>query len=176
MRQDIISFRGIAFPSNPAMLEVHNERTVRKLCLPLLGETIQNLGTGAQRITGSGIFSGTGAYGDYMHLHREYARGGDGWLLLPGFYPVRALFARLQAKALPGNEIAYEFSFIQTQEPVPGRAGPDTYIIKKGETLWEVSARLGVPIHALMSWNPQYASPFDPVEGEEVKIACDGWA
>lgn len=169
MRQNVITFRDFTFPFNPSELRLQSERAVQKIYLPLCGETVRDLGAGAQKITGSGSFSGDDAAENYINLQNEYLRGGEGMLLLPGFCPMNAVFSSLKASAASG-EIGYEFSFVQENASMPDDEKDGFYTIKSGESLWDASAKLNIPMNALAACNPQYASPFAVSEGERVKL------
>lgn len=171
MKQGAMCFRNYSFPSNPHTIEIFDSRMVKKVLLPLLGETAQDLGKGVQVIKGSGVFTGEGAYGCYLDLQKEYEKGGTGMLLISGFQPVCAVFSSLRLTAPPEPDAAeYTFEFVQKQTQVLRERAPEDYYIGEGESLWDVAARFGISIDKIMEYNPKYADPFAPAPGERVRL------
>lgn len=168
-RQNVITFRDFALPFNPAELKIENERRLQRFFLPLRGEAVRDLGAGAQKISGKGTFSGESAEENYIKLQTEYSRAGEGVLLLPGFCPVKAVFSSLAARAY-GKDVMYEFVFVQTGADEPTFENNGFYVLGQGESLWDVSAKLKIPLGELMRCNLQYDSPFAPMPGERVKL------
>lgn len=168
-RQNVVTFRGLMFPFNPSELKLEDARRVRRDFLPEAGETVRDLGEGARRISGSGTFFGENAAENYIKLQREYSRGGEGELLLPGFCPMKAVFFALRARAA-GRDVMYEFEFVRTDAAKPACEKAGYYMLGEGESLWDVSAKLEIPLCELTACNPQYASPFAPTAGERVRL------
>jgi hypothetical protein len=48
----------------------------------------------------------------------------------------------------------------------------DTYTLQKGETLWDVAARYGQPMHAVLNFNHErgWDDPDDPDPGDAVRV------
>ena len=171
MKQGAMRFRNYIFPSNPHTIEISDSRTLKKFSLPLLGETVQDLGKSVQRMKGSGTFIGNNAYADYLELQKEYEKGGTGILSVPGFQPVCAVFSSLWLTAPPEPDTAeYVFEFIQKHTQVLREHPPEDYCMGAGESLWDVAAKFGISIDRLMEYNAQYPDPFSPLAGERVRL------
>lgn len=171
MKQGAMRFRGYSFPSNPYTVELAGNREVKRITLPLLGETVQDFGRGVQTIKGRGVFAGAGAYDSYLELQKEFERGGTGTLLVPGFRPICAVFSALRLTAPPEPDTAeYEFEFVQKQTQVLKKRATEEYRMGEGESLWNVAVKFGVSIDRLMELNPRYPDPFAPKQGEGVKL------
>ncbi len=171
MKQGTMRFRNYIFPSNPHTIEISDSRTLKKISLPLLGETVQDLGKSVQRMKGSGTFIGNNAYADYLELQKEYEKGGTGILSVPGFQPICAVFSSLRLTAPPEPDTAeYAFEFIQKHTQVLREHVPEDYCMGAGESLWDVAAKFGISIDRLMEYNAQYPDPFSPLAGERVRL------
>ncbi len=108
-----ISFKGVNWPRNP---ETYHHSYVREPVYEKnsAGKTVfTGMGPEKLKITGTGVFSGSGAYGNFQVLLNLFQQSGAGALYHPVWGTVQAYFTELEMTQEPKeNYVAYRFAFL----------------------------------------------------------------
>ncbi len=107
-----MQFKNFVWPCNPAKLEITSCRNLKIFQLPYNGEAVQDLGRAGRRITGSGVFYGSGALSSCHTLEGLLHGGAPGLLTLPGEAAFTAHFCSFsyRREATP-DYFSYTFEF-----------------------------------------------------------------
>ena len=154
---------------------------------------LQDLGCSYRVLRGEGVFAGEGAYQQFQKLAEVFRDSGPGLLVHPVWQAERAWFVSLTVKEEPlPDYVRYSFAFWEdwsgydgglTEVDVgnsqtsgggtAGSAGREysaVYTVKKGDTLWGIAGRYGVPLTTLIAANPQIKNPNLIYPGDRVNI------
>jgi Predicted glycosyl hydrolase len=158
-----MSYKSYVWPMNPETLRVEYARNLREVRLPFSGSILQDLGSGARVVTGSGRFTGSGCLEEFARLEALFAQDGSGALQLPGAQSFSAAFASLKmtGEARP-DSVAYEFVFLEdggSDAVTGGSVSGGVYVCAGGETLWAVANRYGTTVDRLRALNPMIQWP-----------------
>ena len=153
---------------------------------------LQDLGRSNRIMKGEGEFVGEGAYGQFGQLANTFYMEGPGLLVHPLWQASNAYFVSLKLEQAPRPDyVRYSFAFWegnglcsglavrQTDSgaesggtPAAGSAGSQAVYHRggKGETLWALAGRYGLPVAELVALNPQIKNPNLIRVGEEVRV------
>lgn len=155
-----IKFKNYTWPHNPTTFQMgYQKRIISHEYPDIDGAEVEELGSGARLITGSGAFFGKNAYRDFAMLVRLYYEKTPGILVHPKWSPMVVRFTKLQAKEEPlPDYVEYEFEFIEHKniniKTAPKATTPSSgsnannkntsqkkYKVLKGDTLWDISKK-----------------------------------
>lgn len=191
MRLTPMRFKEYTWPHNPETYSVEFRRRVAALKIPFGGYCLQDLGEVCRILKGQGTFAGSDAYQQFQSLAAVFYQEGSGLLVHPVWQTANAYFVSLKLEEQPlPDYVRYSFEFWEdrgkfdgklTEIPAPSPNRPDnsaaehpasanTYIVRKGDTLWGIAKRYGVALTALISANPQIKNPNLIYPGNEVRI------
>lgn len=167
-----MSFGSCVWPCNPETIKVEYARGMAQFFYPGGTATVQDTGTAPRKVTGSGKFTGNGCLEEFGRLSKAFSAGGCAMLSIPGMDPFPAMFVSLSMKGVPRpNCVEYEFVFLEDVSSSGTASGAhEEYVCKGGESLWEIAARYGTDVDALLAANPQIEWPNALEEGEKVTI------
>lgn len=153
---------------------------------------MENLGRGYRVLRGEGCFAGKGAYEQFRRLAEVFQDNRPGLLVHPVWRTEKAWFVSLTVKEEPlPDYVRYSFEFWEdwdgfhtglTEVKAPGTSGGGSgagttvpegtslYLVRKGDTLWGIAKRYGVPLTALIAANPQIKNPNLIYPGDRVRI------
>ena len=170
-------YKDFIWPHNPRTFHVLWQRRVAVLDAPGGRFHVQELGKTCRILRGEGEFCGETAYEDFERLVRTFRQDGAGTLVHPIWHSDAMYFTRLELTQEPRQDyVAYAFEFTETrglgrviQRPHP-ESGEEFYRVQAGDTLWSISAQLGVTVETLLQKNPQIANPNVLSAGQEVRL------
>jgi spore coat assembly protein SafA len=161
--------------------------------VPYGGCVMQDLGNTCRVLRGEGVFSGPGAYGEFLRLAEVFREEGAGLLVHPVWQAERAWFVSLTVEEEPlPDYVRYRFEFWEdwngsgtaltevsvvenedTEMPVSvGKSGDNgTYIVKSGDTMWGIANRCHVGLAELIAANPQIRNPNLIYPGDVIRIS-----
>ena len=176
-----IVYKDFIFPNNPATTSYKIDRSYVKHKYPeLSGAELEDLGSNACIITGSGEFFGQDAYTHWNRLLKEYKKGGIGNVSHPIFTDItRGLMVSLSADIEPTPQyVKYSFEIVADTEPsiseclgkyisvlsssVPasdassggsnGNGSEFVHVVVSGECLSVICARYAKKYNTKISW------------------------
>lgn len=177
MKLSSMSYKGFVWPHNPRTCTVTTEKTVTSTKLPGGRWHTGELGLSGRKISGSGEFTGEGAYVRFNELYQVFCQEGEGLLYHPVLGAVTAHFSSLTMDQEPSaNYVAYSFEFIergQTAEveviqPTPGETKYHT--VGLGESFWTVCTLYDLDALALALLNPSMSNPVDVTQGDILRV------
>ena len=185
-------YKTYTWPHNPETYTVEYRREVAAHKVPLRGWRLQDMGRVHRVLRGEGCFSGAGAYEEFQNLAEGFFQDGPGMLVHPVWRTVNAYFVELELLEEPlPDYVRYSFAFWEdggasgglTEIPAETGSGVDggntasagtgdrrSYTVRKGDTLWGIAGRYGVPLTALISANPQIKNPNLIYPGDRVVL------
>lgn len=165
-----MSYGGFVWPGNPETVKVERAHGTAELKIPGSVSAVQENGTAARRVSGSGRFSGAGCGDVFSQLCAVFDAGGSAMLRLPGMEPFPAAFASLAMTGGPKPEsVGYEFVFLEDAS-AENASEAQTYVCAGDETLWDVANRYGTDVDTLLAANPGIEWPNALEEGREVAV------
>jgi hypothetical protein len=167
-----MSFGSCVWPCNPTTIKVEYQRGTAQFFYPGGTAAVQETGTAPRKVTGSGRFTGGGCLAEFGRLSKAFSSGGRAKLSIPGMEPFSAMFVSLAMKGVPRPDcVEYEFVFLEDVSSSDTVSGVrEEYACKGGESLWEIAARYGTSVDALIPANPQIEWLNALEEGERVAI------
>lgn len=172
MKHAPMRFCGYEFDHNPKNIEITDARNVRELPLANGTSRLQDIGRAAKTVTGLLELCGDGCAKQYKELLSLLLQGKSGLLSIAGYDPFPARFVSLEMTQPPADAfISCRFLF-QEELPEQQESNPagGFYIMKQGETLWDVAYRFCVPVTKLLQGNPWIKRPDGLHAGEKVAL------
>ena len=182
-------FKNFVWPHNPRVYSITYERQLALHKIPFGRHYLQSLGQSRRVLKGEGEFVGEGAYDTFKALATVFYEETPGTLVHPVWVTTTAWFAGLELRQEPRRDyVAYSFEFwevvpdgnttaLTTVAVNSGGTAADTaaareewYTVVKGDTLWGLSLRYGVPLSQIISLNPDIRNPNLIYVGQRVRI------
>ena len=192
MRLMPMRFKDYTWPHNPEVYAVERRRRMAVHPVPYGGCVVQDLGGTYRVLRGEGVFSGPGAYGEFLRLTEVFREEGAGLLVHPVWQVERAWFVSLTVEEEPlPDYVRYRFEFWEdgngygtalaevtvvededaetaVSESVSGEK--ETYIVRSGDTMWGIADKYNVSLAALIAVNPQIRNPNLIYPGDKVVL------
>ena len=193
-------FKTFVWPHNPRVYSITMERKIAVHKIPFGQHCLQSLGMTRRVMKGEGEFAGEGAYDTFRALGNLFYEETPGVLVHPLWMTTTAWFAALELRQAPRRDyVAYSFEFWEvlpdsgtTALTVVAASSGDVadsgtaggaaasgssaaaqgewYTVVKGDTLWGLSRRYGVPLGQIMALNPDIRNPNLIYVGQRVRI------
>ena len=184
-------FKNFVWPHNPRVYSITYERKLAVHKIPFGRHYLQSLGQTRRVLKGEGEFVGEGAYDTFKALASIFYEETPGTLVHPVWMTTTAWFAGLELRQEPRRDyVAYSFEFwevlsnnsttgLASVEVNSGETAADSgtaaaqgewHTVVKGDTLWELSKRYGVPLSQIISLNPDIRNPNLIYVGQRVRI------
>lgn len=182
-------FKNFVWPHNPRTYTILFDRKIAVHKIPFGRHYLQSLGQNRRVLRGTGEFVGEGAYDKFKELASVFYEETPGVLIHPVWMTTTAWFAALELRQEPrADYAAYSFEFWEvagggdtglTAGGTGGGAaggsgnssgGENWYTVEKGDTLWGISQRYGVPLATLIALNPQIKNPNLIFAGQKVRV------
>ena len=185
-------FKSFVWPHNPRVYSITYERKIAVHKIPFGRHYLQSLGQTRRVLKGEGEFVGKGAYDKFKELATVFYEETPGTLVHPVWMTTMAWFAGLELRQEPRRDyVAYSFEFWEvlpdndTTEltavtvnsvgapavsAAVGAAQEEWYTVVKGDTLWGLSMRYGVPLSRIIDLNPDIRNPNLIYVGQRVRI------
>lgn len=163
-------FKGVEWHHNPAEISFECDKQVNELKSPNGGAYIQNMERKNMVVRGKGQLFGEDCLEQFDRLFRLFRQGGSGVLAIDRIEPIFAVFESLKISGKPKPDVLeYEFVFREIMEKKQENK-QTVYVIKEGESLWDVSYITGIKIDTLVRMNPEIKRPDEVSVGFEVKL------
>ena len=163
-------FKGVEWHHNPREISFTCEQSVNELGAPFGKAYIQNTGRKNTVIRGEGELYGDDCAEQFARLLKLFKEGGAGILAIPKLGAVYAVFENLKLKGYPKPDVlTYSFVFREVMEKAADNF-PKTCQAAAGDTLWDISYRIGKPIDRLIALNPWVKRPDEHLGGMEVSL------
>ncbi len=167
-------FKDFIWPNNPHTCSVTRQRQVVAYQYPGGGFSLEDMGQNRRVMSGAGEFYGEGAYKNMMDLLAAYEKEGAGRLFHPVIKLEQAVFSCLELTQEPrDNYVAYRFEFLEecgTGKTVTGSREAKSYVVRGGETLWDVAALYDRDVQTLMALNGWIRNPNVLAPGKQVVL------
>ena len=194
MRLTPMRYKEFTWPHNPEIYTVEYRRQMAAHKVPFGRCVLQDLGYTYRVLKGEGVFTGDDAYRQFQELTAVFQESGPGLLVHPVWQAERAYFVELKVTEEPlPDYVRYSFTFWEDWNGYSGgltasddggalsgtasktasgteSAAAETYTVRKGDTLWGIARRYGVPLTALIAANPQIKNPNLIYPGNRVNI------
>ncbi|MEG1633337.1 MAG: LysM peptidoglycan-binding domain-containing protein [Oscillospiraceae bacterium] len=181
-------YKNYVWPHNPRVYEISFRREVVAHKVPFGMYALQSLGRENRVLRGEGEFCGPGAYAEFKRLATVFCEDSPGILTHPVWQSGRAYFVSLSLRQEPTeNFVAYSFEFwecfdgsadgltrIDRAPAAATRRGADAavwHIVAAGDTLWDLAAKNGMTLKALIALNPQVKNPNLIRAGDKIRTA-----
>ncbi len=181
-------FKNFVWPYNPRVYSITFERKLAVHKVPFGRHKIQSLGQTRRVLKGEGEFVGEGAYDTFKALASVFYEETPGVLVHPVWMTTTAWFAGLELRQRPRRDyVAYSFEFwevidgtgdtklavraagVSDKSSGDGQAGEWCTVVR-GDTLWGLSQRYGVPLRQIIALNPGIRNPNLIYPGQKVRI------
>lgn len=157
-----MQYKTFKWPFNPENCNIaYAKRTISHMYPEINGGEYEELGAEPRIISGSGEFFGKYAYSNFKKLLALFYEKTTGKLIHPTWGAINVKFTKFNSEEKPlKNYVAYTFEFIETmninviEDPnkktsssksssssSSGTVGNKAYIIKSGDTLWDISKK-----------------------------------
>ena len=188
-------FKNFVWPHNPRVYSITYERKIAVHKIPFGRHYLQSLGQTRRVLKGEGEFAGERAYDTFKALASVFYEETPGVLVHPVWMTTTAWFAALELRQAPRRDyVAYSFEFWEVMSdggatgltavaansgsaPAGGAstggsatAREEWYTVVKGDTLWGLSSRYGVPLDQIIALNPDIRNPNLIFVGQKVRI------
>ena len=188
-------FKNFVWPHNPRVYSITYERKIAVHKIPFGRHYLQSLGQTRRVLKGEGEFVGKGAYDKFKELATVFYEETPGTLVHPVWMTTTAWFVGLELRQEPRRDyVAYSFEFwevisdgtTELTSVAVGSGGTaadgsaasggsaatqgEWYTVVKGDTLWELSKRYGVPLSQIIDLNPDIRNPNLIYVGQRVRI------
>ncbi len=183
-------YKDYTWPHNPTVYEIHYEHSVKSHKLPLGSYALQSMGLKNRVLSGTGEFSGKGAYDEFRKLASVFYDETPGTLVHPVWQTARAYFVALSLLQEPCEDyVRYSFEFwecaddeyealirqqsSQSDTPRPQvniSAQELSYTVRSGDTLWRIANNYGLSTAELLVLNPQIKNPNLIHAGDIIKL------
>lgn len=184
-------FKNFVWPHNPRVYSISYERKIAAHKIPFGRHYLQSLGQTRRVLKGEGEFVGEEAYDTFKALANVFYEETPGVLVHPVWMTATAWFAGLELRQEPRRDyVAYSFEFWEVmsdgyttgltsvtvgsgENTAGGGAAADQgewHTVVKGDTLWGLSRRYGVPLSQLIDLNPDIRNPNLIYVGQRVRI------
>ena len=191
MRLAPMRFKEYTWPHNPRVCTVEHRRRMAVHPVPFGRCVVQDLGGAYRVLRGQGEFVGEGAYEEFRRLEAVFRQEGPGLLVHPVWPAEQAFFVELTAEEEPlPDYVRYRFAFWEDWEGYSGALtenddggtapwqgggtaageGARVHVVKKGDTLWGIGKRYGVPLAQLLAANPKIKDPNRIYPGDRVVV------
>ncbi len=177
MKLSSMSYKGYVWPHNPRSCTVTTEKSVTTSKLPGGRWHTGEYGLSGRKISGSGEFSGEGAYSRFMELYEVFCQDGEGILYHPVLGAITAHFSSLTMDQEPSaNYVAYSFEFLergQSGKPeVIGTNGNEKkyHTVAMGESFWTICSLYDLTALELVNMNPTISSPVEVTAGMNLRV------
>ena len=183
-------FKNFVWPHNPRTYSITYERKIAVHKIPFGRHYLQSLGQTRRVLKGEGEFVGEGAYDTFKALANVFYEETPGVLVHPVWMTTTAWFAGLELRQEPRRDyVAYSFEFWEVMSDgntteltsaavnsggtaaVGGAAAQgEWHTVVRGDTLWGLSRRYGVPLSQIIALNPDIRNPNLIFPGQRVRI------
>jgi LysM repeat protein len=181
-------FKNFVWPHNPRTYTITYERNIAVHKIPFGRHYLQSLGQTRRVLKGEGEFVGDEAYNTFKALANVFYEETPGVLVHPVWMTTTVWFAGLELRQEPRRDYAaYSFEFWEvmsdgnTTELTTVTAGSggtsgaaaqqgEWYTVVRGDTLWGLSRRCGVPLSQIIALNPNIRNPNLIFVGQKVRI------
>ena len=183
-------FKNFVWPHNPRVYSITYERKIAVHKIPFGRHYLQSLGQTRRVLKGKGEFVGEGAYNKFKELATVFYEETPGVLVHPVWMTTTAWFAGLELRQMPRRDyVAYSFEFWEVMpdgnttgltavaagsggKAAGGEAAAqgEWYTVVKGDTLWGLSRRYGVPLSRIIDLNPDIRNPNLIYVGQRVRL------
>ena len=171
MKLCAMRYAGYTWHHNPKRLEISNGKKVVELRIPYSDDVVKNFGEKPITISGVGELYGEDCLLQYEKLRKIYEKGVCGVLCLPSFSPIYACFKSLTLVATTMKDVlTYSFVFTQVNNEDAQSFSKKEVCVKKGQTLWDISAESGVDMNTLLELNREIMFTNELDEGLVVKL------
>jgi len=186
-------FKNFVWPHNPRVYSIAFERKLAVHKIPFGLHYLQSLGQTRRVLRGEGEFVGEHAYDTFKALATVFYEETPGVLVHPVWMTTTAWFAALELRQAPRRDyVAYSFEFWEvesgagtptlTTRPIQSggegsgegeaeeTAQGQYHTVVRGDTLWELSRRYGVPLNRIVELNPSIRNPNLIYPGQRVRL------
>ncbi len=188
-------FKTFIWPHNPRTYTIGYERRMAVHPIPGGSCELEAMGQSYRVMQGEGEFIGPGAYDQFKALASLFYENTPGLLVHPVWQAANAYFVDLSLAQEPrSNYVRYRFSFWEcppirdeglrevttgtgtsgqsggSGQAAGGTAGTLFHTVAKGETLWAIANRYGIPLARLIAQNPQIKNPNLITVGQKVVV------
>ncbi len=171
MKLCAMRYAGYTWHHNPRKLEISSGKKVVELNVPYSDDVIKNFGEKPLTVTGTGELYGEDCLLQYEKLRKIYEKGGCGVLCLPSLSPIYACFKSLTLVATTKKDVlTYSFVFTQVNSKDEENFSTKEVRVKKGQTLWDISAETSVDMNTLLELNRDIMFTNELSEGQVVKL------
>lgn len=171
MTLSTMRYKGYKWQHNPASLTVTTKGEIKEQRLLQKQSIVNDLGSNARVIKGTGQLVGKDCITQYCQLLRLQSKGGSGVLSLPDTLPFYAFFKSIELSCDPTPEVVtYNFEFVEDLSSEPIKSQSVYCTVENGETLWDISYKYDISIEKLVELNPQISRVDELALGEQVRI------
>ncbi|MGN1138173.1 MAG: LysM peptidoglycan-binding domain-containing protein [Ruminococcus sp.] len=164
-------YKGYSFKHNPENLKVTKENNIQQQIIPKGNNVIQDMGTKARVVTGTGKLFGDDCLSQYYELVDIQKQGDSGVLSLPDTMPFYAYFKKIELVCEPTDKlVTYSFEFVEDTAKSDTVSNQSFHYVSDGETLWDISYMYNVSVEQLVSLNPQVKRIDELVKGGKIRI------
>lgn len=168
-----LQFKDFLFPANPYTVEISTAKTLSDQKAPGWRTTTQEICADPAVITVQGELYGDTAREEMHAMTALQRESGSGELYIPYDDSRRVFFEKLTFTiAADGERITYRAVFKEDMRAPKPICVVTKTAVQSGENLFDIAARCGVPLEALIQRNG-LKSPFDITEGQEILIHDD---
>ncbi len=186
-----LKYKDYTWPSNPSNYTLRFEKNTAVHHYPYTNiNEVDDTGMKPREVSGEGEFVGEGAYEEFKKLASIFYSKGPGPLIHPIWQIQQAVFTRLEVEQEPTPDyVKYYFSFIEHMPEVrvkekkqtktssnnkssksQTKTKSKTYLVKRGDTMWNIAKRNGMSLQQLAKKNPQIKNPNLIYPGQKINL------